>query len=538
VNPDGQREDPGASVRPPTEIVVEPIRIDGGSRASAAVMAVTSVVVLFLGLAIWKPWDRAPVPPTMSPRSPVGVVVQPSGVPTESVPPIPPPLPAAADYGPFPSTSALLAATTPQPLWGVRALVQRPRGPIVTGRESVLERWVAIGPGNLAGTAALAPLQIAQAGDDVAAIGVTTADDAMPLDIHVWWDSDGGPPERLTPVAVAGPDAGSWLWLADPAQATDRGTWRAGRYAIDVLLGPRIVRLLVTIPSSTATTARVALPQFRPPRGVVLGALDPGPFALTGGGAIPVAGGNPPFADERAAWLGRAAGLTSAARVPSTDVTGFGFLAGPGEAPVSIDVQSVAPGAGPFRTNNDVIDGLAGGRRAILARPENGEPFPEGMDVLTASWTADGLELTSSWWVEIVPTIAASPPNAPLDAMSRWVGLLDQPGIGAGQPLVFIADAARGTNECSQSTHITHGDPLFGIVVPPGVEVSRVRMVPLDDQPSADVAIRFAPNALDRLTVVAAPPGGLPVHDYDIFLTLRSTAGKTRIARRVCVSAS
>jgi hypothetical protein len=158
------------------------------------------------------------------------------------------------------------------------------------------------------------------------------------------------------------------------------------------------------------------------------------------------------------------------------------------------------------------------------------------MYVLTATWVADGLDITSSWWVEIVPAIAASPPNAPLDAMSRWVGLLDQPDNVARQPLVFIADATGGTDECSPSTRITGNDPLFGIVVPPGVEVTRLRMLPLDVQQSADIAIRYAPNALDRLTVVAVPPGGLPVRDYDIFLTLRSADGDTTMAQRVCVS--
>ena len=498
-------------------------------------MVAASAAVLFLGLAIWKPWDRGSGSPTGSPRSSAGAVATSPAVVAGSPAPIPSGPPAAAAYGPFPSDAALLGATTREPIWGVRALVQRPGGPIFTG-QNIVERWVSVAPDTVDGTGAPSALEIPQADDEVAAIGVTTMDDALPLDIHFWRDSDAGPLERLAPVAIAGPDAGSWLWLADPTRATDRGTWQAGRYEIDVLLGPRIVRLLVTIPTSTPTTARIALPQFRSPRGFVLAALDPGPFALTGGGAIPIAAGNPPFVDERAAWLGTAAGFTSAARVPSADVTAFGFLAGPGEAPVVIDVQSVAPGAGPFRTDHEVIDGLPGGRRAILARPANGDPFPEGMYVLTATWMTNGLEVTASWWVEVVPTIPASPPNAPLDAMGRWVGLLDQPDNDAGQPLVFIADPESGTDECSRSTRITGDDPLFGIVVPPGVELSRLRMVPLDVQQSADIAIRFAPNAIDRLTVVAVPPGGLPIRDYDIFLTLRTAAGETRIAQRVCVA--
>jgi hypothetical protein len=535
VHSDHQRPDRTASARPPTELIVEPTRIGHGSRSARPAVLVTLAVVLFLGLAIWKPWDRPSVSASAGPRSSAGVIATPPAVAAGSATPIPSRPPVASDYGPFPSDAELLAATTREPIWGVRALVQRPGGPIFTGRQNVVERWAAAAPDAVEGDANF-PVAIAQPDDEVAAIGVTTADDALPLDVHFWRENDAAPPERLAPVAIAGPDAGSWVWRADPTHATDRGTWQAGRYEIDVLLGPRIVRLLVSIPSSTEATAPVALPQFRPPRGVGLVELDPGPFALTGGGAMPIAGGNPPFADERAAWLGTAAGLTSAARVPSANVTGFGFLADQGETPSSIVMQSISPGASGLRTITDLLDPLPNGRRAILALPTNGEAFPEGMYVLTATWVADGLDITSSWWVEIVPAIAASPPNAPLDAMSRWVGLLDQPDNVARQPLVFIADATGGTDECSPSTRITGNDPLFGIVVPPGVEVTRLRMLPLDVQQSADIAIRYAPNALDRLTVVAVPPGGLPVRDYDIFLTLRSADGDTTMAQRVCVS--
>jgi hypothetical protein len=118
--------------------------------------------------------------------------------------------------------------------------------------------------------------------------------------------------------------------------------------------------------------------------------------------------------------------------------------------------------------------------------------------------------------------------------MQAWVGLLDRPDNDAPQPIVFVATS--GTSECSPATRITGQDPLFGIVVPPGVEVTRLRMVPADVRQSADIAIRYAPNALDRLTVVAAPPGGLPVRDYDIFLTLQSADGETGIAQRICVA--
>jgi hypothetical protein len=527
VNDDAGRD------RGPTELVVEPIRL-GGRRSTSRGRVAAVVAAIFIGVAVWKPWEGAATAP-IGPRGPVGSALAAAGSST------PNDIGGGGGIGhvlpndgqPFPSNAELLAATTRQPTWGLRAMVLRPGGPTFAGRPNVLERWVAVDPGGDPGSSLSPP--IAQADDDVAAIGVTTLDDALPLDVRFWSLPTNGPPQRVTAIAIPGPDAGSWLWLPDRAHATDRGTWQAGDYRIEVLLGSRVVRLGATIPSATQTTTRVAGPYGQPPFEQVLQNLDPGPFALADGGAQSLVDGSPPVADEREAWLGSAAGFPPVAVVAARQVTAFGMLLAAGGEPVGVVVRRLAPGSAPIETGANIVT-VEPGRRAIIAFPAFGGVFLDGAYHVTVNWTEGGADRTASWAIEVEPSIQPSPPGAPLDLMRGWVDLLDRPANNAHRALVFIADAAAGTDECSPSTTITGSDPFLGVVVPPQVRVVRVRMVPLDVIRSADIAIRHAPEAIPRLTVVALPPGGLPVRDYDLFLTLESTSGVSRIAQRVCVT--
>jgi hypothetical protein len=528
VNDDAGRD------RGPTELVVEPIRL-GGRRSTSRGRVAAVVAAIFIGVAVWKPWEGAAATAPIGPRGPVGSALAAAGSST------PNDIGGGGGIGhvlpndgqPFPSNAELLAATTRQPTWGLRAMVLRPGGPTFAGRPNVLERWVAVDPGGDPGSSLSPP--IAQADDDVAAIGVTTLDDALPLDVRFWSLPTNGPPQRVTAIAIPGPDAGSWLWLPDRAHATDRGTWQAGDYRIEVLLGSRVVRLGATIPSATQTTTRVAGPYGQPPFEQVLQNLDPGPFALADGGAPSLVDGSPPVADEREAWLGSAAGFPPVAVVAARQVTAFGMLLAAGGEPVGVVVRRLAPGSAPIETGANIVT-VEPGRRAIIAFPAFGGVFLDGAYHVTVTWTEGGADRTASWAIEVEPSIQPSPPGAPLDLMRGWVDLLDRPANNAHRALVFIADAAAGTDECSPSTTITGSDPFLGVVVPPQVRVVRVRMVPLDVIRSADIAIRYAPDAIPRLTVVALPPGGLPVRDYDLFLTLESPSGVSRIAQRVCVT--
>jgi hypothetical protein len=533
VNDDAGRD------RRRTELVVEPIRL-GGRRSTSRGRIAAVVAAIFIGVAIWKPWEGAVKAPTGSsaPTSPAASAL--SAASTSE--------PAGSrdatgggmighvlpnDGQPFPSNAELLAATTRQPTWGLRAMVLRPGGPTFAGRPNLLERWVAVDADGDPGSAP-SPA-IARADEDVAAIGVTTLDDALPLDVRFWSLPTNGPPQRITAIAIPGPEAGSWLWLPDRAHATDRGTWQAGDYRIEVLLGPRVVRLGATIPSASQTTNRVAGPYGQPPFEQVLQHVESGPFAMADGGARSLVGGTPPVADDREAWLGSAAGLPPVAVVAARQVTAFGMLLADGGEPLGVVVRRLEPGSAPIETGANIVT-VEPGRRAIIAFPAFGGVFLDGAYHVTVSWTAGGADRSASWAVEIEPSIQPSPPGAPLDLMRPWVGLLERPDNEARQPLVFIVDATAGTDQCAPSTTITGSDPFLGIVAPPGARIVRVRMVPLDVIRSADIAIRYAPEAIPRLTVVALPPGGLPVRDYDLFLTLETASGVSRIAQRVCVA--
>lgn len=537
MNADGEPPDRARGSRDPTELVVRPTRIGDGRRASLPAFAAAIGLAAFVAVAFWKPWDTGLRGRASSPRPPGASASAASGdVAAGSAAPIATERVLRVDGTPFPSNAQMLAATTRQPTWGVRAIVIRTGGPIFTGQPNLVERWA--GVPSIVGdrSPSLSALAIAQPDDDVAAIGVTTLDDALPLDVRFWSLPPNGPPQRLAAIPTPGPEAGSWLWLADPAHATDRGTWRAGTYEIEVLLGPSIVRLVVTIPSASVTSIRVPTPFGQPPFATILDRFEPGPFALADGGAQALVGGSPPVADERQAWLGPAAGLPLVAEVAGRQVTGFGMLFAAGQEPVGVEVRQLGQRRSPIETALNVVAVEPGGRQAIIAFPVTGGVFPDGVYRVTVNWTSGGADRSASWAVEVLPAIQQRPPLSPLDAMSRWVGLLDHPRNGARQPLVFIPDAAGGSDSCSPSTIITGSDPYLGIVVPARVLLTRMRMLPLDVNRSADIAIRLAPDAIPRLTVVALPNGGLPVRDYDVFLTLVSAAGESTIAQRICVS--
>ena len=510
--------------REPTQLIVEPTRIGRGRRSSVPPIVIAVVLVGFVGAAIWKPWDRPDPHPIATQPAPV----RPSLLP--SVEPI------GASFPPLPTNAQLVAATTHQPTWGVRALIVRGGGPIFTGQSNVVENWVAFPPDTAAGAPNLDAQDVAGPDDVVIAIGLTTADDALPLDIRFWRLSNDEPPQRITPVAIPGPEPVSWLWLADPSHATVRGLWPGGAYEIEALLGPTIVRHVFTIPNSAPEPIIVGPPFSDSPIATVLEGLGPGIFALANGGGSNLLGGQPAVADERAAWLGAAAGQPLVARVASLDVAGFGLMLNAGEEPATAVVQQVAQRTSPIAVDVNAYTIGPANRRAIVARPRDSPLFLDGLYRVTIGWTVGADLRSGDWSIEVGPSFPVSPPFSPLDAMSRWVGFLDRPDVVTGEPLVFIGDPSVSSADCSPVTTLTGHDQLLGIVVPPKVEVVRMRMLPIGPTRSADVPIRIAPNAIPRLTVVALPPAGLAVRDYDLVLTLDSAAGQTRIVQRVCVT--
>lgn len=526
VDPPGER---------PTELVVAPTRL-GSRRSALPGLMVAAVAVLFVGVAVWKPWGDGPGPGRTPPSGTDGAVL--STTPPAASGPTASDAAPAATTGTFPSIETLLIAAGRQPVWGLRAIVVRDGPPGFPGEPHVVERWSAVDQAVAAGTADPTPITVSGLHDDVAALGVTTLDDALPLDVRFWSLPPGGPPLRLAPVATQGPEAGSWLWLADPTHATDLGTWQAGDYGIDVLLGPRIVHLLATIPRASATAARVPTPFGQPPFATLLEGLAPGPFAVADGGAEPLVEGFPSTAGEREAWLGPAAGLPAVATVSARQVTAFGALFDAGVEPIGVAVRQIAPVPAAIDIGANILTEDAGGRRAIIAWPRVSGVFADGLYQVTITSTAGGSETTKTWTADVWPPNRTGTPAAPLAAVERWAGLVDRPGGGAGQPLLFLGgDGGDGGAGCQASTVVTGTDRFLGIVTRPGTTIERLRMLPNDVFQSADIPIRYAIDAAPRLTIVALPPGGLPVRDYRLVATLvGADGGSTTSAADLCVT--
>jgi hypothetical protein len=410
-----------------------------------------------------------------------------------------------------------------------------------TAGSGLTERWLAtdVGPGaakepGSSGTAI-------ETGDDVVALGVTTPDDAMPLDIRFWRLEPGAVVRRIVPRPILGREAGSWLWLPDPHEATIRGTWPAGTYRIDVLLGPRIVRLVAVVPTGVPALPR-GVPAVAEPSNLVdqLRSFGAGPFAFTPQIAIPIDVVPHDPLDERLAWLGPATGQTETAavgRVTVEPITAFGLLLKPGDQFVSASLDRVAP---VTDTPNVQIRPLPpiprsdGGRAtAVLVEYADLRPLEAGLYHLTETATlASGVDRTQTWNLEIVPSAAPPPPGVPLVRMARWVSLMKDPGRLSAEPIVFDQDVGGGICGSGQFTTL---DGLYGIVEPPGTAVSRIRLIALAGQFQPDIVARIAPNAVGGLTPMAVPDGGLLAGDYQLDIDTTSAAGPERHVHMVCV---
>ena len=214
MNPDRNRLD--------DELHVELVPV-GRRRSIRSAGIVVAVSVAFVALAVLKPWDagRAAAPTTAA-----GVVSSPSAG-SASANPVGS---AAAPFAHPPTPADLVRATVRRSEWGVRAVVV-PQGATPTGNGTgggLAERFLAIDVGDGADVDVGAASTAVHAGDDVIGLGVTTPDDAMPLDVRFWRLEPGAVVRRIVPRPVLGREAGSWLWLPDPHEATIRGTWPAG----------------------------------------------------------------------------------------------------------------------------------------------------------------------------------------------------------------------------------------------------------------------------------------------------------------------
>jgi hypothetical protein len=138
-----------------------------------------------------------------------------------------------------------------------------------------------------------------------------------------------------------------------------------------------------------------------------------------------------------------------------------------------------------------------------------------------------------------------------ITSASRAIRVVDWPRLAAdadhlaGQPIVTDRDlgGTDGDGTCGGSARITPFDELFAIVAPPGERVADVRLFAIDSIRRPNVRTRIAADrpgpldgrALDGLTVVALPPGGIAARQYALIADTTSAAGPGRLVYTICV---
>jgi hypothetical protein len=248
-------------IQDPTELLVERVPVAGRRPLMSAAVAGV-VVIVFLGLAIAKPWSlpgdddlalarsaAASAVASVSTRAPAIAVAtpRPSRAPSRPVA-LPTNLPSE------PLGAELQAATVRRDAWGISAVVV-PAGMqrFDVGGPGLAERWMPIDVAHGAAWNLALEGTAESWGDAVLALGATVPEAASPLSVRFWRLDDTDDPREISAVAVPEAGDGTQLWLPDPANSTAIGTWPAGTYRIDVTVGSRVVRLVMIVRGDLST---------------------------------------------------------------------------------------------------------------------------------------------------------------------------------------------------------------------------------------------------------------------------------------------
>jgi hypothetical protein len=515
---------------------INPVRV-GPHRSVVSAIVVFVCSVAFIALAIVKPWEaNQPIVATASGSIAPGpsTVVSPSPHATGPAGPVTP--------------AELVAAAGPRDAWGLRAVVVPADGLPLGNRfgTGLVERWLRIDVSPGARFSAPLTGTVVQPGDAVMALGVTTPNDAMPLDVRFWRLEPPVAPRRVVAVPVPGPEAGSWLWLPDPTDATSLGSWPSGTYSIDVLLGPTVVRFATSIPPGAPPPAR-GVPEVGEPPNLIsrLQSFVPGPFAVTPHEPIAIAVTAHEGLDERLAWLGAATGrldIAAVGRVAADPVTGLGVLFAPGETFLAAKLELVGssgdrPPVDTFRLP-PVSRADTQIEMAVLIERSGRTPFDSGLyhlSVVSGLPTGDHLQ---TWNIEIVPSPPPPTPGTPLVRMTIWIPIMSNPDRLNREPLISDRDLGKpnGDGTCGGSAHIGTSHTMVGLVEPAEISVGRIRLVPLGGPSRSDVPIRYAPNVAAGLTLIAVPSGGLVAGSYQVIVDTTSAAGADSRLYTICVT--
>ncbi|MEA2622658.1 MAG: hypothetical protein QOH61_1568 [Chloroflexota bacterium] len=341
-----------------------------------------------LSVAIAKPWSRPSTDnPALLPARPTPSAGQPSP-PRSTLAAV---AVAAIDW------DVAAASLRPHDRWGMRAMVATsdrddavPRpglsAPIVT------EVWAPLHEGLMDGTPAVVPSEgfawIQETGV-VAALGITTPLDDLPLDVRAWRDAEVG--WIAVPVdAVAPTDDPTARLLIAPAGWSADGGWPSGSYRVDVLLESGVRHVAVQLAGDREVVPENAGPRAAPVRtdlNAMAGA--PGAFIYSGTDKVSYLFAGLPASDrphdEAEAWLALqsdqlfwAPGL-SEPQPPVLNVASvLGAAAAPDERIVSAKLVRISPDQADL------------GAAELIQVPEPGAPNRAAVAVFRAKDSARG----------------------------------------------------------------------------------------------------------------------------------------------------
>ncbi len=486
---------------PQGSVEFEPVPLGPRRRRVDPVLIGVVIVVIGLGAAIVKPWDAPSGRPAG--RADAG----PSG-----------PLPSAAATGgvapagpaPVATIIRIMDAERLHDAWGVRAIVQ----PSAGEGSRAEERWVPVPVPD--GAAADRGATIGSRDEPILAIGVTTPLLDTPLDTRVSRATSDGGWEWLDVGSVDSvPIAGQTLFWPPSTDGQRPGTWPAGRYRVDLLMGTRIEHVDVAIPGrfERVPAPKPVTPSSGPlfaAAGIVPARLPAGPFAIADGvptGLVPhriaavdaaTAWLDPPLGSETGPFGGLSEWLPRA--------TGLGVILPAGRRPLTADLQRLSPGPLPD-VPNAVIRERAGpdgsSWYALFAAPPGVEWSP-GDYAIHVTWGDAAGKHAATWRIELRPGPTSEP--AMLLEVARSFARF------AGSTKVVIGtdgsapDRLSGTS-CDQPDD-TAQPVALAISHPGAVHVTEVivRLLFASGR-TVDVPVRVVPDVVAGMTLVAPASG-------------------------------
>jgi hypothetical protein len=369
-------------------------------------------IVLFIGLALVKPWQSptevatlpdspSPTPATTSP-SPTVATGSPSTDPGLGEAKGPPDVLTWQDALPW--------VLRDHADWGIRAVVLEPGPHGMPAQRSTFEVWQLAFPRDTD-----VPQALDTAGRIVVALGVTTPPTQRPLDVRLWRYGDDGlefmPAEQMAVPGQAVPSL-----LVPPRSWSGPRAWPGGRYRLDALVAGNVVRIDFDVP--TATPAQPPGPgggsfDVPPDRAIAVLAAEPfGAYELVAMGpnvyrATCLDGRPGPSLEGVAAWLD----LTEAQPPdpdgctpgePSVPAHALGLRLGDGDTITGATLVRLEP------EPSEAYEGVVDGNTAIFAA-SIGRAWSAGTYRIDARWRSGGDRKRGSFVLDLYPGWIADP---------------------------------------------------------------------------------------------------------------------------------